>query len=94
MTEEEIDDMNKKQRVLLNEILLDLGFKDLTADNISYYTSRGLAERDRMLTDALNALPSIAKSANLSACSSYELVRLQTERTSENFGLSDQPSSK
>jgi len=77
LNDTEIKIMSKNQRLLLNEILRDLDFSTLTADDLSDYISRGLAERDMLLTNALRSLPSIAFSADQSARAATYLSGLQ-----------------
>jgi len=81
LNDTEIAIMNKKQRILLNEILRDLDFSTLTADDLSDYISRGLAERDMLLTNALRSLPSIAYSADQSAKAATQIAGLQPLET-------------
>jgi Family of unknown function (DUF6680) len=57
----------RRQGLLISEILQALDYKGLTAEQIEVYTARGLADREYLLEQALQALPHIAFSAKRSA---------------------------
>ena len=59
---------------LISSILIDLGYKGLTSEQIESYTSEGQTQNDRRFTDALDSLPYIALNAKRSADAAEALV--------------------
>jgi len=57
----------RRESVLISEILQALGYKGLSAVQIESYTAQGLTYRERLLEDAMLALPEIARNAKRSA---------------------------
>ncbi|HRO02936.1 MAG TPA: hypothetical protein PLS69_04965 [Terricaulis sp.] len=68
-------EIGRRQGVLISEMLKDLGYRGLTAEQIEAYTAQGLADREELLMQALRALPHIAISAKRSADASEELIK-------------------
>lgn len=68
-------EIGRRQGILISEMLKDLGYRGLTAEQIEAYTAQGLADREELLMRALQALPHIAISAKRSADASEELIK-------------------
>ena len=68
-----IAESNRRESILISEILADVGYKGLTAEQIESYTSQGLVNRETLVEHALLALPHIAFNVEKSAKAS-ELI--------------------
>lgn len=60
-------EIGRRLGILISEVLKDLGYKGLTSEQLEMYTAKGLAERERLIESALQALPYIAFNAKRSA---------------------------
>ena len=64
----------RREGVLISEMLKDLGYAGLTSEQMENYTAQGLADRERLLQIALEALPHIAISAKRSADAAEAMI--------------------
>lgn len=64
----------RREGVLISEMLKDLGYAGMTSEQIESYTAQGLADREVLLEAALRALPHLAHSAMRSADASEKIV--------------------
>lgn len=61
------EEAGRRLGILISEMLQSLGYKGLSAEQVEQYTARGLADRERLIERALEALPYIAFNAKRSA---------------------------
>lgn len=73
--ESHIQQSERREGILISEMLKNLGYVGLTSQQIESYTAQGLVERERLMTDALRALPIIAINGKRAADASEEMVR-------------------
>lgn len=73
----------RREGVLISEMLKDLGYAGLTSEQMENYTAQGLADRERLLQLALEALPHIAFSARRSAEAAEQLLKRMPPTSAE-----------
>ena len=78
--ERHVEEMGRRQGILISEMLKDLGYRGLTSEQVEAYTAQGWVDREEVTLRAMEALPQIAVSAKRSADSADELLSRMPEK--------------
>ena len=81
-SQNQIEEMQRKERLLIMSVVKALNFRNITADSLSNYTTIGLGKREQLLEAALLGIVKIAENSDMSTKASQTIAKIAEENNS------------